>query len=80
MRVPDGSVIEGGERPTPRINRLESSEPNKPVWPIQIPKLPNHCYPKGLLGIDKFSIKELDERVALARVQGVLPQLDQVAA
>jgi hypothetical protein len=76
MRVPDGTVVKGGECLSPRDNIFESPDPNEPVGSIEISELPNYRNPERFLGLDELSIEDLDQSVALAWMQGVLPQLD----
>jgi hypothetical protein len=43
---------------------------------IDIAKLPDHHHPDCLLALDELPIEEIDEDVALTRVQRVLAELD----
>ena len=54
------------------LPRLGATE----VWEIM--NLTQDAHPGGLLGLDQRALEQLDEHVPLARVEGVLPELENV--
>jgi hypothetical protein len=44
------------------------------------PELSHHAHPYGFLGLDELTVEQLDQHVALVRMQRVLPQFHHVAS
>jgi hypothetical protein len=73
--LPDRAVVEGLERFRACAHVAKASEPDEAVRVVQVAKL-NHPHPNCLLSLDELTVEQIDERVPHARVEPVLPQLD----
>jgi hypothetical protein len=49
---------------------------NEAVQMIQVAELAEDVHAEGFLGLDELAVEQLDQDVTLARVQRVLPELD----
>src|ERR1044071_7337587 len=55
---------------------IESSQPDELIRIVQIVKLPDDLNPNGFLCFDKFTLEELDQLIASARMKRISPELD----
>src|SRR5262249_4276716 len=79
MRFPNRSVIETLERLPAREHVRESANPHEAPRTVSIAELSDDAHSHRLLTLDEFSLKEINEHVALARMQTVLSKLEDVA-
>ena len=77
VRCPHGPAVEGFECVVACLHVGKAAQPDKQVGLVQVAKLAQHAHAVGLLRFDKFAVKQVDEHVALLRVQGVLAQFDE---
>jgi len=76
MLLPDWAAVESSEAGEPRIHVPESPQPDETIGPVGIAKCPDDLHAERVLGFDEVSFEHVDQRVALARVQRVLAELD----
>ena len=76
MDFPDRSRVKGMESLRPRRHIMETAQPDKPVWIIQVIELPQDVDSDSFLRFDKLALEESDQFIAPARLQCVHPQLD----
>jgi hypothetical protein len=56
----------------------EPAQPDEAIGGIAIAELPDHAHPLRLLRLDELAIEQIDQRVALAGMQRVLPELENL--
>src|SRR5437899_7013422 len=79
MCLPDRPAVKVLERLRARRHVSKTSQPDKSVWIIQVPELPDDLHPERFLRFDKFPVEQIDQHIPLPRMQGVLPQLNDRA-
>jgi hypothetical protein len=72
MPLPDRSTIEGTQPFCAGGHVAKSPQPHESIRVVNIAELAEHSHPECLLALDELLIKEIDENIARARVQGVL--------
>ncbi len=76
---PDRTVIERFECLVSALHTREASQPHEAIRVAPIAKLPNQRHARCFLRLDKMALEEVDQDVALAWLQGVLPQFERRA-
>ena len=75
MILPDGIRIECAQRGQPRLHVRKPAHPYEAVWVVEIAERAEHMAAKLLLAFDETSFEQLDQHIALARMERVVAQL-----
>ena len=78
--LPHRAAVEALEEEEPIGQRGEPAEPDEGVVGVAVAELADHVRAQLLLRLDEVAVEQVDERVALSRVECVTPQLHDVAA
>src|SRR5689334_4966680 len=76
MSFPYRSAIEGMQGRLAGGHIVETAQPDKLIWIVQIIKLTNELNTDSLLRFDKFTLKELDQFVAPTGMKDIHPKFD----
>src|SRR6476469_538942 len=76
MDFPDGPTIKGIQRRLAGGHIVESAQPDKLIGVVQIIKLTRELNTDRLLCFDKFALKELDQFITPAWMEGIHPEFD----
>src|SRR5436190_9629671 len=80
MRLPDWPAIEFLQRSRARRHVGEAAEPDETIGIIHVAKLANDNDASRLLGLDELLFEKVDQHIAHAWLQRVLPKLHHRAA
>src|SRR6266487_4636643 len=75
MHLPDWTAVEFLQRSRARRHVGEAAEPDETIGIVHVAKLPNDSDAGGFLGPDEFLFEKIDQHVAHAWLQRVLPKL-----
>lgn len=77
VRPPHGPTVELGQTPPSRHHAGEPPEPGETVGIVEIGELAEYRHPGSFLRFDQLALEEVDEDIALRRVERVAAQLHQ---
>jgi hypothetical protein len=80
VRLPHRPAIEGREAARAARHIRKAVHPDEVVGPVEVVELTHHRHARGFERGDECVLEEIDQHVALARMQRVAPQFDDVAA
>src|SRR5262245_8972004 len=80
VRRPHRPSVEGFEGFAARVHVREAAQPHETILATAIAELTDQRHAGRLLRLDEIALEQVDERVALTRLERVLPQFDDRAA
>ncbi len=76
VKLPNGTVIEGGQAGKARVHVGEAAQPDEAIGPVEVAEGADHLHPERFLRLDEVVLEEVDQGITLAVMQRVLPEFD----